>query len=422
MAWQRHSAYPLSQVANASLALFLWLIIGTLSKTDAREVAISSYALGVPASLMATLGIAFVLPNTFRATALTERNGPGPWSKPLWIAVAASAIFCAAGTALCIVPGPTHKLLAGTTMTMAAFIAVGTAVAQVGRTVGQLWLTLAGQLAVPTTAFIWLISIYLFETDTSRIRVAGFLMTGGWALLALTLAPFLGKYHATAAAWQPLIVASATLLPHLLMFGVLLQGVRILAVLAAKPPEFVQTAHVLMLAVSGGLTLLASINSYIAPYLQSASEATYRKKLHASLRIYTSAAIAVVMGVWLAIWAFTKASLLADTSGATYFYVAIALLSVAAYYSMSAQWMRHLNTTPLIVASTCSAATLTIPTLIGAQLSLDGMVCNFAIAALVLSAIMSFIGVLLRDCEIRFWTWLPVALGIFLVLTFFFVS
>lgn len=412
MALWRHGVYPLSQISNAGLTLVLWLTIGHLADTEAKQVAISSYTFGVPGSLIATLGIAFVLPNTFRSTASDQRTGPGPWSKPLRIALAASSLVCAAGIALCLLPTQTYKVqVTGATMTMAATIAVGIAGAQVGRTANRLWLVLVGQFAVPLTAIIWLVSIWAGGSDETRVRLACFLMALCLGLLVVPLAPYLGGHHTDAETLRPLLVASVVLLPHLLMFGIVVQGVRLLAVVGGKPPEFIQGAHVLMLAVSVGLTLLASINSYVAPNLQSAADENYATRLRGALRIYSAAALGAVLSVWGAIWIFGRISLLTSINLTGYLYVGISLVSVAAYYSVSAQCMRDLNTKPLTVASTSSAIILVLPTLLGAKLTFNGMLSNFAMATLALALIMSLIGALQRDRNTRFSISIPLLLS-----------
>lgn len=424
MTWWRHAVFPVSQLASAGLTLILWLIIGQLTDTQAKDVAIGSYALGVPASLLVTLGIPFVLPNTFRSTAGDSRHNSGPWSVPLRIALIFSVSIGTAGVFQSALPANSHnKELAAATLAMAGAIAAGIAAAQVGRAAGRLELVIAGQLAVPATAVAWLAAIHASDDRAQRIRIACALMLSCQLALAFLLRRYLGKFPIDSAVLRQLFIAAALLIPHLLMFGVIIQGARIVAVIGGKPPIVVDTAHTLMLAFSVGLTFLASINSYIAPHLQAKPDDAYPLTLLRSLRIYSFAAIGSVVAVWLTLWIFNKASLLTGVTVAIYAYAAIALVSVCTYYSISAQWMRSLRTVPLTIASTLGAITLVAPTVLGAQLSLDRLVANFAAACIVLPVVITIISRLSREqIRIRFSVWVLLALTILWALTAAFFS
>jgi len=419
MTWWRHAVFPASQLASAGLTLVLWLIIGQLTDTEAKDVAIGSYALGVPASLVVTLGIPFVLPNTFRSAGGDSRHNSGPWSIPLGIALVFSVSIGTAGVFQSALPANTHnEELIAATLAMAGAIAAGIATAQVGRAAGQLNLVIAGQLAVPATAVAWLAAIHTSEDRAQRIRIACALMFSCQAILAFLLRRYLGKCPTDSAGLRRLIMAAALLIPHLLMFGVIIQGARIVAVIGGKPAIVVDTAHTLMLAFSVGLTFLASINSYVAPHLQATPDDAYSTTLNRSLRIYSLAVIGSVIAVWLTLWIFNRASLLTGVTVANYAYIAIALASVGTYYSISAQWVRELKTAPLTIASTVGATTLVAPTIFGAQFSLDGIVANFAAACITLPAVITIISRVSRDhIRIRFSIWIPIALTILWALT-----
>lgn len=419
MTWWRHAVFPASQLASAGLTLVLWLIIGQLTDTEAKDVAIGSYALGVPASLLVTLGIPFVLPNTFRSAGRDSRHNSGPWSIPLRIALAFSVSIGTAGVFQSALPANTHsEELTAATLAMAGATAAGIATAQVGRAAGRLALVIVGQLAVPATAVAWLVAIHTSDDHAQRIRIACVLMFSCQAILAFLLRRYLGKCPTDSAGLRRLIMAAALLIPHLLMFGVIIQGARIIAVIGGKPPIVVDTAHTLMLAFSVGLTFLASINSYVAPHLQATPDDAYPNTLDRSLRIYSFAAIGAVVAVWLTLWIFNRASLLTGVTAANYAYVAIALISVGTYYSISAQWVRRLRTAPLTIASTVGATTLVAPTIFGAQFSLDGIVANFAAACITLPAVITIISRVSRDhIRIRFSIWIPLALTILWALT-----
>lgn len=90
-------------------------------------------------------------------------------------------------------------------------------------------------------------------------------------------------------------------------------------------------------------------------------------------------------------------------------YVGIALLSIATYYSMSAQWLRQMQTQPLTIASASGAVALVVPPLLGRQLGFGDLVANFAASTLVLVWVMVAIA-LVRGSGIRFSVILPLAL------------
>lgn len=413
MARWRSAVFPLSQIASAGIALALWLVIGELANSSVRQIAISSYAFGVPGSLVASLGISYVLPNTFRSTAVGQRRGGGPWSKPLRVALGVSALISAGGAILSFVPDASYRVhVVAASLAVAGTIATGVTVAQVGRTTDRLGLAMLGQFMVPAVAAIWLTSYYISDSDVQQIRLSCTLMLGCAALLASLLVPYLRRCErGDDEDLNRLFRAAGILLPHLLLFGILMQGVRIIAVIDGSSSDEVGDAHNLMLAVSVGYTLLASINSYVAPRLQAVREDEYSEELSKALKVYAVAGVAGVICVWTTIGLFSLGSFLSEIDLATYVFVAASLIAIAAYYSMSAQFMRILRTAPLTMASAVGVLTLTIPVAVGAQLTFDRSVSNMAAAALTLLVVMTMFSYFEKNANIRRSIWLPAALA-----------
>jgi hypothetical protein len=417
--WYRHLAFPLTQLANAGIALILWVLVGRLADTQAQRVAISSYAFGTPASLAANLGIAYVLPNAFRSEEAELRNVAGPWSTPLRIALMSSSLVCLAGVFMSLLPGLSYPMqITAATLAMAGMTAAGVTLAQIGRIVGKLGFAIAGQFAVPATAGIWLITIYVSEDETQVVRVFCTLAATLLAIFVYLSRPYLAQYPRDSELLKRLMTASAILMPHLLLFGVVIQGVRISAAVGNGGPGEVQTAHMFMLAVSIGLTLLASINAYVAPNLQAMSESAYTRHLNRALIIFAASGVGSVVGVCLAIWIFGKLSFLPDVDANCYIYAAIALLSIAAYYSISAQSMRHLQTGNLTLSSAGGAIALVAPTILSVDLDFNDMVANFAGSTLVLVWLMT-VRATVGQCEIRCSLAIPSILGLIWISTFF---
>lgn len=381
--------FPLSQVLSAAAALSGWLALSVTAPSSDQVVPIGSYTFGVPGGLVASLGIAYVVPNYFRDHGAADRRGTGPWSTPARVAVASCLAVDGAGLlALVASEGRTPWLTTAAACAVAALLALGVLLAQIGRASDRIGLTVAGLATSPGVAAIWLGAVVALDGRTAATVAAVLAMVVGSGLVVACLRPYLGRTGGTPGVVGHVLRAALPMVPHLVCFGILVQGVRVVAIFG-DDAELTTDAHQVMLVISVGLTLLASVNSYLGPRLQSAARPDYPRLRAAATRAFVVAGPATGLVVLAGLWGTSVLGLVSlDARGVTFVAAAYVAAAFAAYYSLSAQFVRELMTVPLAAASALALAALLAIAAALPLRDLDQMLGAYAAAVTVLVAVL----------------------------------
>lgn len=381
----RPAFFPVSQIVSAGTALVAWLIIGAKVDPTDQEIAIASYAIGAPVGLVASLGIAYLLPNLFRGAALGPRGNSGPWSRPTRIAILSCAVCYVAGIVLLSFSQWRTAAVSGSALVVAAVLGLSVLVAQIGRSVDSLGLTVLGLCGAPTVSLAWLAALS-FVPQSHAAFVAAALMSA-WVLVQLALlVPFV-RSAGRGVSESGLLSRSLPLVPHLLFFGLLMQGVRAVALVDGDAVTL-SDAHNLMLIISIGMTLLASINGYLSPKLQASSEADLAGRLDSSMTVYAVSGIAAAAVTVIAYVSMASAGVIRPAASDTAGMVAYCVIAASAYYSISSQFLRDFSTVPLAISSGAAAGGLLLP---GVFLDIDlddALVCFSASMTILVGTLM----------------------------------
>jgi hypothetical protein len=404
--------FPASQLISAGCALLIWLVIAIAIPADVQETAIGSFTFGVPTSLVVTLGLSYVVPNFFRGSPPPARRGSGEWSGVVRLAMGLCIATQTSGLALVALADQSDVgLILGASLNVAALIALGVLLAQVARSGDRLGFTMLGLAATPLVGAIWLVSLWSSGGGQKTTVWACCLMAGASIVLCVPLAPYARLSAQSRGGIRPALIGALPLIPHLAAFGLLVQGLRVVAILQNADPQELLAAHSIMLTISIGLTIIASVSSYLGPRLQASDEARYADELARSIKLFVGAGIVASAA---ALGALALAELSGAASGVdaqTYLCSAVVVLAISGYYSLSIQFMRNLSTLPLAASSALAVVLLMSPTLVGQSGSSIPPILNYtgAVLALVTSVALYALLGLYRGRSFRFGALVPVA-------------
>lgn len=382
--------FAVVQLASAFAAFGAWAVLSLTAPSEVQVVPVRALTVAAPLSLCLFLGTTYLLPNMWRGS--TGHRGVGPWSPVVALSlVVASASLAVSATA------PLRSLLVATTGAMATTFALGILLSQVGRIQQSLSIALVGAAAPSIPPALWAASALLGGDSDGAT----------WALIACACV-----YLATAGAvlrrptgWTTTrslrgtggtIGSALSLLPHLLFFGALVQGARLLASFSGAAPDVLLTSHYLMLCTSIGLTFLASMNGVLTVTIQTAdslSDALLR-------RVTTSYAVTLTAAALLTLTS-TSALLAIDgtftlVDAATSALLACATALVGFFYSLSSQLMRDRHTVTLSFSSGAAAGLLFACSFIPTATADLTLYVSFAASTALLPAVALALSVLNR--------------------------
>lgn len=330
--------WPLAvvQVLGAGAALLGWWALGATASATQQAPAVRAYGWSSVLALPLTLGVAYLLPNLARGA--RAPLGRGPWSPYVRLAWWVSGAAVAAGGVLVVAAAlgaPTA--VAGLTAVAAGCVSAGVLGCQLARLTGRPGLmaaSAAGQALLPVT---WCLAT-LAGLDA---RAAGLVV------LAVAVPAVAALVHRTRALAAPLrrdgldprfLRSALVLVPHLLVFAVLMQGLRLVA--TGRPADLL-AAHLVMLVVTVGATLGGSLHAILTVRVQAAPDADLAARAAANARAY--AVVGAVLGVAVAVGVHVAPALVDGfprTGPAGLVALATVLPSVMTYYATSGLALR----------------------------------------------------------------------------------
>ncbi|WP_159539602.1 hypothetical protein [Aeromicrobium sp. 9AM] len=313
-----------------------------------------------------TLGLAYLLPNEYRGTAESLRNGRGTWSHSLTFCVLVSLVSALVGAIFGFLPITGGPLL-GSALSMAGLLSMGILCAQVGRATGRLHQAVVGAVAAPLPPVVWVVGYWGGLSTTGTNRWSAVACVAAAALMSRSLRHGTLRPHAIdKEVLRSSIGRAGPLVPHLICFGLVIQGIRVTS--WDDTSSELLLSHQLMLCASIGFTLLASFNSLFSVTMQTSEVEEYHGSLSSHLRRYAivgAASCLFVIGT--ATYVVHRDGSSTGTEAASIpAFLALATANVTFYYSLSAQFLRRASTKPIALSSS-----VTLVLFVGAML-VDG--------------------------------------------------
>ena len=348
----RRILFPATQLISAGLAFVAWAYLSYAAAAPYQDIPIHALAYAAPLSLTLTLGLTYLFPNKYRGIDLSRRSQRGPWSNELTACAFTSIAAILVGGFLSALTSDPTWLTVATVLALSGLFSIGIVCAQVGRATTRLRLALFGATAAPVPPIAWAVlnDLGVLAKPSARMVCALCAIVGlaiAFNLRQALLPPALLN-------WSLLrsdLAQSLPLVPHLLSFGVLVQGIRLTASWS-ESADLLLIAHKYMLGASIGLTSLASFNSFFTVVMQSQGDGSFRSSLRTALRRYVQVGFvscALVLIATLIVQMQVETA--TDQSAAIPLLLTAAVLNVAFYYSLSAQLIRLASTTSIAVAS-----------------------------------------------------------------------
>ena len=377
--------YAAIQVAGAGVSLGSWMVLGLVASAAYQQPAIQAYAISSVAALPLTLGIAYVLPNLFRGAASRERGGP--WSAHIvaaWI-VAAAGVGCGGILVLAAQRGGTDRLAIGLGLTAGGFAAASVLGAQVARITerpGLMAVSACGQAVLPITwclAFLAGTSAERGALITLAVAIAGLaVLVGACRRLTPRMTPW--PLH------RGFMLQAIVLIPHLVLFGILMQGLR--AASAGMTPADLLASHQVMLAVTAALTLGGSLHAIFTVRVQAADTPQIHDVIRSNARGYAltggTIGLALVVGTMigpLVLPGFPRLGPLGLIA------VAAIVPGVMMYYAASGLALRWGQAWIVTTSSVCAVAVFAATQIAGHAGALESRLLLYALAVLVLPVV-----------------------------------
>lgn len=343
---------PGVQLAAAALAFVLWFRFGAVAPLDLQVTPARSFGFGSVLGLVIPLGLPYLVPNLYRGTTIEQRRGHGEWSDAISFTVAALVTSALLGATWTVV-APESTL--GPSVGVGAMIGMGITIAQVARARSAVPLMAVGaslQVLVPTW---WLVAGALRPAFPHASVTFGLLASASVALSACSIRSQLRRGRRGGLRGQ--LRLALPVVPHLLAFGVLVQGLR-LASAASGQPGLALEGHYLMLALSAGLALLMSGHAMVAVEAQAMTDEDLASGTPRYVRDYLLLSTGSGLGTVIALWAVVE--YLAPVHMAYPTWVWILLCSVVPvlgiYFSFSTMLLRGNRTRALATSSLVALA------------------------------------------------------------------
>ncbi|MBW8761784.1 MAG: hypothetical protein JF592_04250 [Microbacterium sp.] len=381
------------QLASAGAGMVAWMVLPRVASGVEQEPAIIAFALGPILALPLTLGVPAMLPNAFRRSADGGYLRPGSWSGPLRVVCWLVGFATALGILLLIIDGFVDARLETAALTASYAAGMGTwlVAAQVSRIKESTILMMAGGLLNPALPLAWMLftgsGLSRDLAASASVMVMSAMCVGLWLGMGSLLRA--GASSPGGDVRRALLLAMV-LVPHLALFAVLMQGIRLSAIVVGAP-EVLEQAHLASLGVTMVSVLVNSIHSLLSVRIQTSDDPA----LMASIRMTSTGYGALVLASTVMTLIFYLVLPFVSGVGVS-FSVAVPLgLTVPAlvvYYASSAIQLRTGSATRLLTASGGAVALWVFATVLIPADSLLGLAWVFAIAPVSMAIIVAVLG------------------------------
>lgn len=263
------------QFGGGLLGFLTWAGLSHAASGRVVELGAHILAIGMLIYLPLTLGLPFLLPNFFRQN---EVNGAAMANAAYSIRTIAVASLAAqvVGLILAAVGSgngwPTNY--AGPALVFGGLICAGSTLQQMARIENRVGLMILGSSYNVSLPLVTLMCVRFTDSGLGLpVMISAGLASLGviQVLLCLRTVQRFDISHESRAEVRHVLATSLPLVPHLLAFGVLTQGLRIPTMFGSST-ESTLTAHFTMLFVGLSLAVVTGINSVLAVTIQRAAE------------------------------------------------------------------------------------------------------------------------------------------------------
>lgn len=294
------------QIGTSGVSFLAWAAVSRLAVTS--DAVLSAYAIGMILYMPLSLGLPYTLPNLFRASEDPEALAVSRQRARLFQRLIA-AIFTGSAILGMVLAFSTTDSSALTglalALCLAAGLGLGTTLQQLARIRGRVGIMVLASCASICLPAFWFLSS-LLGIDVAAMHHVTAVALGavalGFALVVARLAPASERLDPAPARFSTLalIAKSATIVPHLLAFSALMQGLRVIMALRGAPSAELESAHYISLFLNIGFVFISSMHSILAVRMQTAQSSaaviapTARK--YALLGALSSVGVMVAVG------------------------------------------------------------------------------------------------------------------------------
>lgn len=391
-AWHR-LRFAAIQLASAGLGMLAWMVLPRFATGAEQEPAILAFALGPVVALPLTLGVPAMLPNAFRRSADGAYLKPGSWAGPLRLI---GAILCAVmvvGSVLGIVAVSSGLPLGSVVLTASYAAGMGTWLisAQVARIRDSIGLMTAGALLNPLLPLAWIVFAVMGLPAGVAVCATALLIDASCLGIWVSMRGLLraGESRPAADARNALAVA-VILVPHLMLFAVLVQGVRLSAILVGRP-SLLEMAHLASLGLTMISVLINSIHALLSVRIQTADDPDLPGAVKATSAGYGALALGstVITQVFYFVLPVISG---VDVPVSVAAPLGLAVPALTVYYACSAIQLRTGSAFRLLAASGAAVVLWAVLTAGLRPDSLIGLAWVYAFAPLALALVAALLG------------------------------
>lgn len=398
-------ALPATQILAAAIGLLAWLALG-VTTAEYQALPIQVFATASVLALPLTLGLPYLLPNEFRGSDPATWSGRGAWSAVLAVALAAAGIGAFGGAIISfsgrLSGDVSASALYGAALSGGSLTACCILTAQMARIVDSLPKMAISTVGNLSTPLMWLL---LSSTNMPSHEVAVW-----YSLFALSMVLVLiwgergrliSPIRAVRSLGSATLRTAVILVPHLLLFAALIQGMRLATTLFQRTESLI-SAHYLMLLVSIGATLVGALHSILTVRIQAVSDTLLRAQGTRNAGVY--GALGFVSSGFLLFASGGGFKLVVDEfpslSRLDIAVFSSTLPSIVLYYALSGLLLRHGGTLVLLAGSSTALATFYALELWVGEISLSASIAAYSLSLLLLPMI-AFSGLIVRFVRLR---------------------
>lgn len=387
------------------LNLLAWVLVSATASVDAVGQAVQVSTFAAVLALPMGLGVPFVIANYLR----TDDGVLAPLAR-VWpmvrAVVAASAAFGVVGIAICFTAASPASLqvVLGLSLANGSVVCLATVVQSLGRIArlpAYLFLGSASSVYFPASLAACLIAASSWTLNLVYC-VLGLLLALACVLVRLIVRVSRScDEPVESPALRSVLATAVPLVPHLLAYGSLMQGMRLVAI-ASESVELITGVHYLMLIVNAGLAVVAGVHSFISVKLQLQTDVIFSARAARVSALYGLLGL-FASGVVVAIAASPISALFMQFPGLSLkivFGVFVLIVSVCIHYFLSACCVRSGSSVLLPFSSLATLVILWAALPLFSPSSIDEITLYFSATVALLPVLLS---VLIAMCRRNLW-------------------
>jgi hypothetical protein len=382
-----------AQVTGAGLVFVAWAFYSRIVPLSSATIGIEAFALGTILYLPVSLGLPFIAANLFRRDPPDQNIGSA--GALVMLVLTSSAVVAAIGMVSSIFAICSHTSSSiGMGFLLGSAGSVGVMLQQLARIRMSVWKMLFASSVNVTLPCAFSLTVLLnLSAAASQVIVLGIVAFYGLGVGAVCCRVIRPRLVLRKSATKRLLVSAIPLVPHLLAFSFLMQGLRVQAVLSGASSEVLAASHYLMVVLNAGLVVISSIHGLLSVRVQTASQKEFWSMVQSNAGSY--ATLAVLSSIVTV--ASLRSPLVRVFEGLpipSYVVLAglcVGIAALCSYYFLSSICIREGEALLLATVSTSTAILVVVAqTILGFE-SLNSLVALYAISLAVLPVLLSIL-------------------------------